>query len=500
MAPPSKKKNQQKAAKLTLLEAARAGNVDAIRQHLAAGVCPNAIFTINPNMDNMVGTKETPLGAAAFAGRTGAVTALLEGKADPNLIAGTITGIGGEAVEQFTALGLAAQQGHVRTMEVLMNSGHLVNGPVDDSAITVLHWAVLAEQHAAVRLLLQARADPNSLSVADAEHVYKSSTPLTVAAVRGDVVLLEMLLQGGATNVHTAADVAPGTQECLRDGTPLMYAALGGKDPRLAAALLHANSDPNQLCDGASALHWAAMTGNHDVAQQLIQAGADCSVLCPSERTPLALACMHGYLEVAKRLLPFSDVNTRSDNGSTPLADTCAGYTEQDDFIPRTSGHVTCLEMLLDVKADPNALCHADTTALQRACYFGFTDCARLLIKRGCDSAIASNWGKASDDGIGDGTMSTALDLAEAEGHTELAAELPIMIRVQRKKQRNQARKQRKETRNQKALQAGLLEPEPELEEVDQTELAELESVKEASKQGTEEEGHGSPPVSPVNC
>jgi hypothetical protein len=219
---------------------------------------------------------------------------------------------------------------------------------------------------------------------------------------------------------------------------------------------------------------------------------ADGAFACTSCGRALALACIWGRPQVVKRLLPFVDVNSRSESGMAPLDIVCSrnhvSLPAGTKLLPRTDSHLTCLEMLLDARADPNAVCDEGRTALHATCFFGLTDCARLLIKAGCDSSV--------EDCEGD----TALHFAEAEGHTELTAELPDMIRVQRKKQRNQARKQRKETRNQKALQAGLLEPEPELEEVHQAELAELGSVKGDSKQGTEEEGHGSPPVSPVNC
>jgi ankyrin repeat protein len=392
---------------------------------------------------------------------------------------------------------VAAQAGHLRIMDLLIKSGACVL-TADEDAVTALHWAVQSQHHAAVRLLIQARADPNVESVGNVHTRTFSATPLTLAVASGDVRMLELLLQGGATNVNTAATPAyvcgAVHADSMRSWTPLISAAEAFKDPQLTALLLRALADPNLQIDGVSPLHQAAMTGNHLALDLLIQAGADCSLRCREfeDNKALALACIWGRPQVVKRLLPFVDVNSRSESGMAPLDIVCSrnhvSLPAGTKLLPRTDSHLTCLEMLLDARADPNAVCDEGRTALHATCFFGLTDCARLLIKAGCDSSV--------EDCEGD----TALHFAEAEGHTELTAELPDMIRVQRKKQRNQARKQRKETRNQKALQAGLLEPEPELEEVHQAELAELGSVKGDSKQGTEEEGHGSPPVSPVNC
>ena len=226
--------------------------------------------------------------------------------------------------------------------------------------------------------------------------------------------------------------------------------------------------------------------------QATIKLGADCRVRSHAARcTPLGKASLYGHPEVVKRLLSASlaDLDTPDDHGCTPLMGTCIKV----DAVPRSRGHLVALGLLLEARADVDAMGEFGT-ALHMACDDGLLECCRLLIKSDCDTT--KEWYDTGKDGA---SLGTALDVAERGGHTELAAELPKMIQVQRKKKRNQARKQRKEERDRKARAAGL-EPEPELDDLAQSELAELESIEAESKQGSEEEGRDSPPVSPVNC
>jgi ankyrin repeat protein len=254
----------------------------------------------------------------------------------------------------------------------------------------------------------------------------------------------------------------------------------------------------------------AAGQGNLPVMDLLMQAGADCRHRDKvGGRSLLGTASLYGQSAAVKRLLLSAgraDLESRNNGGCTPLMETCSVML---DTVPRSRGHLAALEMLLEAGADPNAVGDDGGTALDRACRHGLTECARRLIKGGADAGIEwHSTDKESGDRFNHGTalriavlrQSAPACLAESMGHTELAAELPNMIQVQRKKQRNQARKQRKDERDRKARQAELLEPEPELDDLEQSELAALERAEGESKQGSDEKGgRNSPPVSPVN-
>ena len=61
---------------ISLFEAALAGNLDAVKQHIAAGT------DLNLRDPNPVGNKDTALGMAAAFGKTDVAIALIEGGAD----------------------------------------------------------------------------------------------------------------------------------------------------------------------------------------------------------------------------------------------------------------------------------------------------------------------------------------------------------------------------------------------------------------------------------
>ena len=61
---------------ISLFEAAVAGNLDAVKQHIAAGT------DLNLKDPNPVGNKDTALGMAAAFGKTDVAIALIEGGAD----------------------------------------------------------------------------------------------------------------------------------------------------------------------------------------------------------------------------------------------------------------------------------------------------------------------------------------------------------------------------------------------------------------------------------
>ena len=65
-----------KAPDISLFEAAVAGNLDAVKQHIAAGT------DLNLKDPNPVGNKDTALGMVAAFGKTDVAIALIEGGAD----------------------------------------------------------------------------------------------------------------------------------------------------------------------------------------------------------------------------------------------------------------------------------------------------------------------------------------------------------------------------------------------------------------------------------
>jgi ankyrin repeat protein len=217
-----------------------------------------------------------------------------------------------------------------------------VNAPQVDG-MTALHWATYRDDLETARLLLRARANVNAAS-------RYGVTPLSLACTNGNSALVELLLQAGA---NPSAPL-PGGE------TPLMTAARAGSLASVKALLARgASVDGKDERRGQTALMWAAAEGHADVAQLLIEVGADVRLRLGSGFTPLLFAVREGRTDVVRVLLKAgADVNEpvpvdgprrRGYGGRLPPA----GATPL--LMAVTNGHFELAAFLLDAGADPNA-------------------------------------------------------------------------------------------------------------------------------------------------
>ncbi|MEY4095225.1 MAG: hypothetical protein RLZZ53_2424 [Acidobacteriota bacterium] len=121
-------------------------------------------------------------------------------------------------------------------------------------------------------------------------------------------------------------------------------AARGDRDA--VKALLKNAADVNAAQgDGMTALHWAAMNGDVDLAQMLIVAGANVKATTRlGSYTPLYLASQQGHGAIIQALIKAGgDVKAGTPNGTTPL------------MVAAASGELDAVKALVDGGSDVNA-------------------------------------------------------------------------------------------------------------------------------------------------
>ncbi len=197
-------------------------------------------------------TETTPLFPAVVNGRSKAVVALLEAKADPNVVRTS------KDRERWTPLHYAAEKGKVEIVEALLQhganpdaqTGYSPQSPQfpgspqnrsDLTGVTPLYLATLNNQADSVKLLLAHKADPN-LPAKD------TATPLIRAIWNRNVPIATMLLDHGA-DVNVRGD--------WNGMTPLHFAVQFTSLDLVEAILAH-QPDMNAMDNnGATALDYA---------------------------------------------------------------------------------------------------------------------------------------------------------------------------------------------------------------------------------------------------
>ena len=172
-------------------------------------------------------------------------------------------------------IALAAENGSAAILAALLAAGADANAVLPGGE-TALMTAARTGRPDALRVLLAHGADP------DARDATFGQTPLMWAAARGHARAVHLLAEaGGDVRARTTGEARPPARRYIfavppvTGFTPLIFAARGG---HLAAvgALLDAGADVNDtLSDGQSVLVVAAANANWDVADYLLDRGAD---------------------------------------------------------------------------------------------------------------------------------------------------------------------------------------------------------------------------------
>src|ERR1700730_15742555 len=170
----------------------------------------------------------------------------------------------------------------------------------------------------------------------------------------------------GALGLSVLLHAAPST---------LAEAAMQG-DKDTVRGLLKNGTDVNSAqADGMTALHWAALKDDVDLARMLLYAGANVRATTRlGGYTPLLMASKNGNVGMIEALVNAgADPNCTPTNGATAL------------MLAAASGKADAVNVLLDHGADVDAREARGETALIFAAAYGRSDSIRALTSYGAD-------------------------------------------------------------------------------------------------------------------
>ncbi|XP_078070327.1 poly [ADP-ribose] polymerase tankyrase-1 isoform X1 [Mustelus asterias] len=287
-----------------LLEAAKAGDLETVKQ-----LCT----TQNVNCRDLEGRHSTPLHFAAGYNRVAVVEYLLHHGAD----------VHAKDKGGLVPLHNACSYGHYEVAELLVRHGASVN-VADLWKFTPLHEAAAKGKYEICKLLLKHGADPTKKN-------RDGNTPLDLVKegdtdiqdlLRGDAALLDAAKKGCLARVQKLC--TPENINCRdtqgRNSTPLHLAA-GYNNLEVADYLLEHGADVNaQDKGGLIPLHNAASYGHVDIAALLIKYNTCVNATDKWAFTPLHEAAQKGRTQLCALLLAHgADPTMKNQEGQTPL-------------------------------------------------------------------------------------------------------------------------------------------------------------------------------------
>lgn len=264
-------KRQAKFPGNDIWSAAAFGNIKALRGHLAKGVDINA-------KDSTFGS--TALSSAALFGHTEIVALLLEAGADVNA----------RNRDGGTPLHSAAFLGQYEAAELLLENGADLNIRNGDGGTPLDATGVDWETTRFIAGMLRIKIDEEKVET-------------------GRVKVVELLRQHGAsTNTSSESNALC---DAIRSGD------LQAVKEQLANGV-DINAEDSEF--GVTALSWAALLDNTEIAKFLIAKGADINAKSRDGSTPLHSAAFLGHTEIAELLIQKgAKVNPKNYRDETPL-------------------------------------------------------------------------------------------------------------------------------------------------------------------------------------
>ena len=223
-----------------------------------------------------------------------------------------------------------------------------------------IHKAIEAGELSRVKALVGADADV----INQPDDSRDRSLPLHIAAIAGELEIIDYLIANGATVDAYDRD----------ESTPLMVACLRRQAEAAELLLRHGAVMEHTDLNGATPVSFAMSSGNMEVIQLLLKTGIDFSTQNPNNGTYMHPAAASGNVEILELLLSSGvSVDTANDLGATPLI-SAAG-----------SGQADAVRWLLANGADPKHVDNNGASALSQCSFRGNGATAELLLQAGVD-------------------------------------------------------------------------------------------------------------------
>jgi ankyrin repeat protein len=375
----------------------------------------------------------TPLHLAAQSGHAEIVGALLEAGADPDVLTGT----------GVTAMHFAAQANSAESITELAQRGGDVDAQDSFQGRTPLMFAASRNATEAIRALLQAGADPaiqthltdyTTRQEKDREEQNLRQRVIEARAGEPEEEEEERAGRGGPPGQPGAQRQAAqqGANATPPDSTAQepdpdepepdpdepeeekqVEAEKKNDEPPVRAL---SSIEQIGVQGGFGALHYAARQGHLGAARMLLDAGADIDQPSGGDQsTPLLVAVINGNYDLAQELLDRgADPNLVSDDGASPLFATLniewslrTWYPQPQMFRSQNTSYLDLMEALLVAGADPNqrtathiwyasynagrmGVDFTGATPFWRAAYAADVKAMKLLVAYGADPNIST--------------------------------------------------------------------------------------------------------------
>uniref|UniRef100_UPI00398E6A4D inversin isoform X2 n=1 Tax=Pristiophorus japonicus TaxID=55135 RepID=UPI00398E6A4D len=235
---------------------------------------------------------------------------------------------------------------------------------------TPLHFAVADGNEAVVDVLTLYEG----CNITSYDNLFR--TPLHWAALLGHAQIGHLLLE------RNKSGTIPSDSQ---GATPLHYAAQSNFGETVEVFLNHPSVTDDPDLEGRTAFMWAAGKGSDDVLRTMLRVksdidinmadkyggtgGARVDLIDQDGHSPLHWAALGGNADVCQILIQnLINPNVQDYAGRTPLQ--CAAY----------GGYINCMAVLMENKADPNIQDKEGRTALHWSCNNGYLDAVKLLL------------------------------------------------------------------------------------------------------------------------